>query len=42
MQALAVIDALDILRDVIVGLGLILKLPMPDQLILNVLKKLST
>ena len=35
MQALAVMEALDILRDGIVGLGLILKLPMPDQLILR-------
>ena len=33
MQVLAVMEALDILRDGIAGLGLILKLPMPDQLI---------
>ena len=31
MQALAVMEALDILRYGIAGLGLILKLPMPDQ-----------
>jgi hypothetical protein len=35
MQAPAVMEALDILRDGIAGLGLILKLPMPDQLILR-------
>jgi hypothetical protein len=35
MQAPAVIEALDVLRDGIAGLGLILKLPMPDQLILH-------
>jgi hypothetical protein len=34
MQALAVMEALDILRDGLAGLGLILKLPMPDQRIL--------
>ena len=34
MQAPAVMEALDILRDGIAGLGLILKLPMPDRLIL--------
>ena len=34
MQALAVMEALDILRDGIAGLGLILKLQMPNQCIL--------
>jgi hypothetical protein len=35
MQALAVIEVLDILRDGIAGLGQILKLPMPHKFILQ-------
>ncbi len=35
MQALSVIEALDVLEDGLTGLGVILELPMPDQLILE-------
>ena len=35
MEALPVIEALDVLKDRLAGLGLILELPVPDQLILE-------